>query len=394
MSLRADLVWKGSFGVNAKKRMGRALHDTCRDYFRRMDRVQKVTLFVLSPDAHRRVGSNPTISLAPSHLVDEKIYQGGVAVYVKCDANAQLCYLVVEGMTSAELRDLVSMGPISRQDAPKVIPLAEDGITATPLTQTDEPQVPPVDALPPDSQPENPGTRRVVDNSLELLRMFWETILADGIGQIEGRHLVLTNEILTARAVKDFALTPTQGEKVSFYRKCVAPFGEAVLVKGNKGWKLSVPALQEFLQGGSLSRKKSSIEPQRGVEDVSKDGREPDAVLNELEVLLKRIEVANQLQHEQFALQASCIAEVSVLKELDAQIAVTQRTLAELRGKREASNQILNKDNARLEEIKALLAQNDVSEETMQRLRKMGILKGGTDGESSVVRLVAQGGKS
>jgi hypothetical protein len=394
MSLYVGLVWRGSFGVKVKRRMGRALQDTCRDYFRRMDRVQKVTLFVLSPDSHRRVANNPTLSLAPSHLVDEKIYQGGVAVYAKCDANAQLCYLVVEGMTSAELRDLVSMGPISRQDAPKVIPLAEDGIKATPLSQTDEPQVPLADALTPDSQPENAGTRRVVDDSLELLRMFWETILTDGVGQIEGRYLVLTNEMLTARAVRDFSLTPTQGEKVSFYRRCVAPFGEAVLVKGNKGWKLNVPALREFLQGGSLSRKKSSIESQRGVEDMSKDGREPDAVLNELEVLLKRIEVANQLQHEQQALRASCITEVSVLKELDAQITVTQRTLAELREKREASNQILKNDNVRLEEIKALLAQNDVSEETKQRLRKMGILKGGTDGENSVVRLVAQGGKS
>lgn len=392
MSVLVELVWKGTFGDKAKKRMGRALHDTCRDYFRRMDRVQKVTLFVLSPDSHRRVGSNPTISLAPSHLVDEKIYQGGVAVYVKCDANAQLCYLVVEGMTSAELRDLVSMGPISRQDAPKATPLAEDGIKAAPGTQTDEPKASPADALPPDSQPENASTRRVVGN--ELLRMFWETILEDGIGQIEGRYLVLTNEILTARAVRDLSITPTQGEKVSFYRKCVAPFGEAVLVKGNKGWKLSVPALQEFLHGGSLSRKKPSIEHQQGMEDVSKDGREPDAVLNELEELLKRIEVSSQLQSEQSHLQDVQGANEGALKVLDVEIATVERTLAELRGKREALKQALKQNFVRLEEIEVLLAQNNVSEETKQRLRKMGILKGGTDGENSVVRLVVQGGKS
>lgn len=394
MSFTVDLVWKNNFRGRARAKVGPALTTTCREFFRWMEGVGSITLTVFSPDSHRRVVGNRAIFLAPEHLVDQKIYRDGLSVYVKCDANAQLCYLNVKGMSSDELREIVTMGPLSRQVAPKVTVPVEGGIETDgqPIGESQDAQGAVATA---DSQSGDSGTNRSTDDPHKKFRNFWKKVLEAHTDDVVEGFLVLKNEQLTIYADTELGVAPNPTESTQFYLDYVRSFGESVGERKQKGWKLDVSALQAFVGGGSFPEKK--LRRPRGAEkpnEVPSAVREPDAVLNELEELLKRIEVANQLQHEQFALQASCIAEVSVLKELDAQIAVTQRTLAELRGKREASNQILNKDNARLEEIKALLAQNDVSEETMQRLRKMGILKGGTDGESSVVRLVAQGGKS
>lgn len=394
MSFKVDLVWKNNFRDRVRTKVGQALTATCREFFRGMEGVGSITLTVFSPDSHRRVVGNRAILIAPDHLVDQKICRDGLSVYVKCDANAQLCYLNVEGISSGELRQIVTMGPLSRQvhqrsGGPADKKIETDG---QPIGESQDAHGAGTTG---DSQSGDSDTSRSTDDPHKELRSFWKKVLEAHTDDVMEGFLVLKNEQLTIYADTELGVAPNPTESTKFYFDSVRPFGESVGERKQKGWKLDVSALQAFVGGGSFPEKK--LRRPRGAKkpnEVLSGVREPDAVLNELEELLKRIEIASSLQEEQSHLQTVQGVNEGTSKELDAQIATAERTLAELRGKREVLKQALKKNIVRLEEIGVRLAQNLVAEETIRRLQEMGILKGTATGEeNTVVRLVAQGGK-
>ena len=395
MSLKVDLVWRGNFGERVKKRIGRVLTTTCRDFFRRVGGVGLVTLKVFGPDSTRR-SEGRAISVAPAHLIDNQDNQGGVPVYVKCDKHAQLGYLIVEGMTSDELRNFIIMGQLSRQVFQRVATSDRLAIEVVEHSSGELRDVHDGGAIV-DSQSESPDASRSTDDPHEKLRSFWRGILVSHKDDVLEGFFVLKNEQLTLYANAGLEVARNAAKMTRFYFDCVRPFGESVGKGKQKGWRLDVMALQAFISGGPLTKRKLHSGHKTRVAkklDIGlSESREPDAVLNELEELLKRIEVANLLQNEQSNLQTVQGVNEGTLKELDAQIATVERTLAELRGKRDALKQIIKSNNIRLEEIEALLVRNKVSDDTIRRLQEMGVLKGSAGNENTVMKLVAQSGK-